>query len=250
LTFFNFQPYGSQINIPGPRRFRRFFVPFSAVGVNPTVIYHFSFFAQIASSRHSRSYLTISLVKAQLARNKIGYNIVMSGSSNSKPQTGFTLVELLVVIALVSIIAAVALVVINPVSLQNRAKDGALKGLMNKVAFTANSLSAANGGLYPTRAELVAALKNATDLGIRAPGPTQYGTSGIYAAGLDNAWEGMLPPDQLFISYNINTDRTAACVGGFGYSSKDFNWCSSTNQTSEVLAWVDFCNAANVDSCQ
>jgi len=84
----------------------------------------------------------------------------------TKFQKGFTLVELLVVIALVAILAAIAIVIINPAKLQDRAKDGALKATLDKIGLTASGIAVTNDTQnFPAIADLAASLGTNTVAG-------------------------------------------------------------------------------------
>ena len=53
--------------------------------------------------------------------------------------SGFTLVELLIVIVIIGILAGVLITLIDPVAQQNKSKDAVLKSSISKVAFSINS---------------------------------------------------------------------------------------------------------------
>jgi len=66
---------------------------------------------------------------------------------------GFTLIELLIVIAIIGILAAVLIAVINPAKQQNKAKDAVIKSTMEKMVLAINTYYSAYGK-YPTCTEL------------------------------------------------------------------------------------------------
>ena len=61
--------------------------------------------------------------------------------------SGFTLVELLIVIVIIGILAGVLITLIDPVAQQNKSKDAVLKSSISKVAFSINSYKASEGTL-------------------------------------------------------------------------------------------------------
>jgi prepilin-type N-terminal cleavage/methylation domain-containing protein len=84
-------------------------------------------------------------------------------SYSNKAQSGFTLVELLIVIVIIGILAGVVIGVLNPVQQQNRAKDGTTRAQLDKSALSAKSLfvsSPRNSLRSPTPAEFAAGLGN------------------------------------------------------------------------------------------
>lgn len=79
-------------------------------------------------------------------------------------KSGFTLVELLIVIALISILAAITILVINPQAMKNRAMDAVLTTHLEKMAYGAKSLmSATTDQTYPSCSTMLSILINPTD---------------------------------------------------------------------------------------
>lgn len=64
-------------------------------------------------------------------------------------QLGFTLVELLVVIAVIGVLASVVLVAINPIEQINRAKDAGAKSALRQVVDANQRYVTVNGGQFP-----------------------------------------------------------------------------------------------------
>jgi prepilin-type N-terminal cleavage/methylation domain-containing protein len=60
--------------------------------------------------------------------------------NKSFSQSGFTLVELLIVIVIIGILAGVVIGVLNPVQQQNRARDGVIRAQLDKMALSTKSL--------------------------------------------------------------------------------------------------------------
>lgn len=70
---------------------------------------------------------------------------------NKFSSKGFTLVELLVVIAVIGIMAAAVLIAINPVAKINQAKDGNVKSDVSQLANALTAYYVGSGGAsYPT----------------------------------------------------------------------------------------------------
>ena len=95
---------------------------------------------------------------------------------------GFTLIELLIVIAIIGILAAVLIAIINPAAQQNKAKDAGTVATMNKMMLAINSFNSAYTR-YPTCEELRAELL------------------------------------QVNATYTINCDAASPNVGGFYFNS-------------------------------
>jgi prepilin-type N-terminal cleavage/methylation domain-containing protein len=58
---------------------------------------------------------------------------------------GFTLIELMLVIVIIGILSAVIIGVINPLRIQNRAKDATVKSTMQKIALATSAYVSATG---------------------------------------------------------------------------------------------------------
>ncbi|OGC68693.1 hypothetical protein A2415_01935 [candidate division WWE3 bacterium RIFOXYC1_FULL_39_7] len=79
--------------------------------------------------------------------------------STSRNSSGFTLVELLIVIVIIGILAGVVIGVLNPIQQQNRARDASTRAQLDKLALNGKGLyvsSPRNTNRAPTAAEFAA----------------------------------------------------------------------------------------------
>lgn len=82
--------------------------------------------------------------------------MTLNNIKNLKDQKGFTIVELLIVIVVIGILAAITIVAYNGV--QNRARTTDMQTAAKQVINKAEVYAADTGnGTYPTRAQLIAA---------------------------------------------------------------------------------------------
>jgi prepilin-type N-terminal cleavage/methylation domain-containing protein len=128
-----------------------------------------------------------------------------------KTQRGFTLVELMIVIVIIGILAAIAIP--NFLSMQDKAREGAVRANMHMFQVTAEDYSVQNDGFYADAASSVVALMPAT--GIIFANPFDRST------GSGAAWEdrGAIsnPPSSVpgITSYS-DSSRTIYNVKAYG----------------------------------
>lgn len=79
----------------------------------------------------------------------------------NKTKKGFTLVEVLMVLVIISIMAGLLITVINPVRQRARARDGTIIASANKIVAAITAFNSATG-VFPTCAELMSDLQNVT----------------------------------------------------------------------------------------
>lgn len=133
-----------------------------------------------------------------------------------KSKKGFTLVEVLIVLVIISIMAGLLITVIDPVKQRQRAQDGTLVATANKIVAAVEAYNSAVG-TYPTCAELVAGeIGNATAThtctassgsftigGLTYPQDSCNDTTGGYASGT-----GVCS-----FRYGVNSTGDKACLG-------------------------------------
>lgn len=143
-------------------------------------------------------------------------------------KSGFTLVELLIVIALIAILAVISILIINPQGLKNRAMDAVLTTHLEKMAYGAKSImSSTEGQTYPSCAMMLTILINPTNNcatnSIRMP---------VGDLGMTN------------IAYQ--TTGAAACLSAPSFSdvTKSYLWCSTTGDVTLVPVSSDCSQSA------
>ncbi|MDA1338416.1 MAG: type II secretion system protein [bacterium] len=145
---------------------------------------------------------------------------------------GFTLIELLIVIAIIGILAAVLIAVINPVAQMNKARDAGLSAALSKAGLAISSYASAYSTtttpVYPDNTQFLNELTNVVQQatggtsdwimwsinGVNAPATCAdtYGSGGFTGVGTRQCW---------FI-YRDTTGCVA--VKSFGDNTKYWKW--------------------------
>jgi type IV pilus assembly protein PilA len=97
----------------------------------------------------------------------------------SRTQKGFTLIELMIVVVIIGILAAIAIP--NFIAMQNRAKEGSTKANMHTLQLSAEDYGVQNDGTYAGGAAAVAALLPSGGANFKNPFDQTVGSG--------NAWE-------------------------------------------------------------
>jgi prepilin-type N-terminal cleavage/methylation domain-containing protein len=132
-----------------------------------------------------------------------------------KKQSGFTIVELLIVIVVIGILAAITIVAYN--GIQNRSKATSAQSLAGQVAKKAEAWNSVQGS-YPTSCQLITNTIDGVDDGTSQNKCTTGTQPGPKEAALDNASTvhvaysgayGFMPADHTTVSYNKCNDGAA-----------------------------------------
>jgi prepilin-type N-terminal cleavage/methylation domain-containing protein len=147
----------------------------------------------------------------------------MNINLNTK-ERGFTIVELLIVIVVIGILAAISIVAYNGV--QNRAKTSAGQSLANTIMKKAEAYNTINNG-YPVYCNLVTNTTNATGSGTA-------GTAGLGGCVAGNANAGAEPKLD-----NVNVVALASSNASGGYNA-------TVSNGNAVVAYWQCTGGANI----
>ncbi len=128
-----------------------------------------------------------------------------------KRNTGFTIVELLIVIVVIGILAAITIVAFNGV--QNRANDTAIRSDLANIAKQLETMKATSSTTtYPTATELA----NTNKLSV---------SKGSYEKSRNNLY------------YCRSTDSTSYAIGAVSTSGKEFFLVNGETKDASVAVW-------------
>lgn len=147
----------------------------------------------------------------------------MSKPTNIKKTKGFTIVELLVVIVVIGILAAISIVSYSGVS--NKAKTAKAQANANSAISVANiyALDEANSG-YPSTATILA---NYSTGSAKLPANLSVNTSINAALNSGNGQNTVL--------YMPNTSNTGACVAYWNYTGNGVSTLMTGAATTSVM---------------
>jgi prepilin-type N-terminal cleavage/methylation domain-containing protein len=118
-------------------------------------------------------------------------------------QSGFTLVELLIVIVIIGILAGVVIGVLNPIQQQNRAKDGVTRSQLDKAALSTKSL-------------FVSSPRNS----LRSPTPAEFSSGLGNIKASTTCTETDPTVENISCTYEINNQALAKTCSASGYTGK------------------------------
>lgn len=162
-------------------------------------------------------------------------------------KNSFTLVELILVVAIIGILASAAMVMIDPIGKIQRARDGTIEANMSKIVLALNAYYNAVGD-YPTCDELITngEIINATEFGSGCSGNQgMFTISGVVIP--NNKCDSSVYPggsSACAYRYERNAAGDAACVGialwqtggGTGPENNNYLLWTSGSPTNGAIA--------------
>lgn len=149
---------------------------------------------------------------------------------NQSSSAGFTLIELLLVISILSILATIVLVAINPVKRINEARDSGRKQDLAQISHALEAYAAQHNGLYPAGGPSCDDCGNTYDAN-----KTQYSATDWIPSLIQQNYLKLLPkdPDNGLITVCQSTNAVIASAGYVYYSTgtdyKIIAYCSPSS---------------------
>lgn len=139
-----------------------------------------------------------------------------------KRQSGFTIVELLIVIVVIGILAAITIVAFNGV--QNRGKASAAQSAAVALDKKAESYNAVNGQ-YPNTASVITGTATQNSVATTTSSEwysqpnTAFSTTAATAASASGVWSGLAAPSDSKTIYYTNNSTSGGCVWWYDYAN-------------------------------
>jgi len=131
---------------------------------------------------------------------------------------GFTLVEILIVVSLLAILAAITFIVINPYAMKNRSRDAVVKSYLSRTGLSINGLAVSDSDLlYPSCLQVSYLFDNDSP-----HCDASYFT--LYLADLEG------------VNFTYRSVGSTACLSTPTYTDvdKSWLWCSNSGDVTAV----------------
>ncbi|MBI4091368.1 prepilin-type N-terminal cleavage/methylation domain-containing protein [candidate division WWE3 bacterium] len=147
-------------------------------------------------------------------------------------ESGFTLLELLIVITVVSILAGILLQIVNPTLMRNRARDGVRAGNVAKISQTVEAYNAAEGSYPVDQTALNTYIQN---------WPTETGITYDYALTVENTKKVacvsvVMATSANFFKYLSNYISPETAGGDASFAGKVLKDCANGCAAAAALA--------------